>query len=101
MTGARRVLILGVLVVGALAPLALEQYKLYVASLTLVYLVLAIGLNLTLGYAGQISLGHAAFMAFGAYAVAILGQRGLPFELGLLLGVSLAFGWGLVVASRR
>ena len=97
MTGARRVLLLGALVAGALAPLAFEQYKLYVASLTLVYLVLAIGLNLTLGYAGQISLGHAAFMAFGAYAVAILGQRGLPFELGLVLGVAIAFGWGLVV----
>jgi len=96
-TGARRVLLPGALVLGALAPLAFEQYKLYVASLTLVYLVLAIGLNLTLGYAGQISLGHAAFMALGSYAVAILGQRGLPFELGLVLGVALAFGWGLVV----
>src|SRR2546425_5324300 len=95
--GARRVLALGALVLVVLLPLGFEQYKLYVASLTLVYLVLAIGLNLTLGYAGQISLGHAAFMAFGAYAVAILGQRGLPFELGLVLGVAIAFGWGLVV----
>jgi branched-chain amino acid transport system permease protein len=68
-----------------------------VASLTLVYLILAIGLNLTLGYAGQISLGHAAFMAFGAYAVAVLGQRGLPFELGLAVGTALAFGFGLLV----
>lgn len=97
MTGARRAVLAGALVVSALVPLVFEQYKLYVASLTLVYLVLAIGLNLTLGYAGQISLGHAAFMAFGAYAVAILGQRGLPFELGLGLGVAIAFGWGLVV----
>jgi branched-chain amino acid transport system permease protein len=96
-TGTRRLLAGGALVVLALLPLAFEQYKLYIASLTLVYLVLAIGLNLTLGYAGQISLGHAAFMAFGAYAVAILGQRGLPFELGLVLGVVIAFGWGLVV----
>jgi branched-chain amino acid transport system permease protein len=96
-TGARRGLAVTALVVLALLPLAFEQYKLYVASLTLVYLVLAIGLNLTLGYAGQISLGHAAFMAFGAYAVAILGQRGLPFELGLVLGGAIAFGWGLVV----
>jgi branched-chain amino acid transport system permease protein len=96
-TGTRRGLAVGALVVLALLPLAFEQYKLYVASLTLVYLVLAIGLNLTLGYAGQISLGHAAFMAFGAYAVAILGQRGLPFELGLVLGGAIAFGWGLVV----
>ena len=97
MTGTRRTVLAAALVVCVLAPLAFEQYKLYVASLTLVYLVLAIGLNLTLGYAGQISLGHAAFMAFGAYAVAILGQRGLPFELGLGLGGALAFGWGLVV----
>lgn len=86
----------GALVLLALVPLAFEQYKLYVASLTLVYLVLAIGLNLTLGYAGQISLAH-AFTASGSYAVAILDQRGLPFELGLTLGVALAFGWGLVV----
>src|SRR5262249_56611353 len=60
-------------------PLVLDQYKLYVLSLTLVYVILAIGLNLTLGYAGQISLCHAAFMAFGSYAVAILGQHGVPF----------------------
>ncbi len=78
-------------------PLVLDQYKLYVLSLTLVYVILAIGLNLTLGYAGQISLCHAAFMAFGSYAVAILGQRGVPFEVGLVLGVALAFGWGLVL----
>jgi branched-chain amino acid transport system permease protein len=80
-----------------LAPLVLEQYKLYILSLTLVYLILAIGLNLTLGYAGQISLCHAAFMAFGSYGVAILGQRGMPFELGLLVGLALAFGSGLVL----
>ena len=93
----RRLLPVGLLVLLALLPLGFEQYKLYVASLTLVYLVMAIGLNLTLGYAGQISLAHGAFMAFGAYAVAILGQRGLPFELGLALGAALGFGWGLVV----
>jgi branched-chain amino acid transport system permease protein len=87
----------GAVVLCALLPLALEQYKLYVLSLTCVYLILAIGLNLTLGYAGQISLAHAAFMALGSYAVAILGQRGFPFELGLLVGVVLAFGLGLVL----
>ena len=93
----RRLLPVGLLALLALLPLGFEQYKLYVASLTLVYLVMAIGLNLTLGYAGQISLAHGAFMAFGAYAVAILGQRGLPFELGLALGAALGFGWGLLV----
>jgi branched-chain amino acid transport system permease protein len=86
-----------VLALLALLPLGFEQYKLYVASLTLVYLVMAIGLNLTLGYAGQISLAHGAFMAFGSYSVAILGQRGLPFELGLALGAGFAFAAGLLV----
>ncbi len=80
-----------------LLPLALEQYKLYLASLTLVYVILAIGLNLTLGYAGQISLAHAAFMSFGAYAVAILGPLGVPFEIGMIVGAFLAFLWGLVL----
>jgi branched-chain amino acid transport system permease protein len=91
----QRLLRVGLLALLALLPLAFEQYKLYVASLTLVYLVMAIGLNLTLGYAGQISLAHGAFMAFGAYAVAILGPRGVPFELGLALGAALAFALGL------
>jgi branched-chain amino acid transport system permease protein len=93
----RRVLSIALLGLLALLPLGFEQYKLYVASLTLVYLVMAIGLNLTLGYAGQISLAHGAFMAFGSYAVAILGPRGLPFELGLGLGAALAFGSGLLL----
>jgi branched-chain amino acid transport system permease protein len=93
----RRLLAVFLLALLALLPLALEQYKLYVASLTLVYLVLAIGLNLTLGYAGQISLAHGAFMAFGAYAVAILGPRGVPFEIGLIAGAVLAFASGLLV----
>ncbi len=80
-----------------LLPLMLEQYKLYLASLTLVYLIVAIGLNLTLGYAGQISLAHAGFMSFGAYAVAILAPRGVPFEGGLTVGAMIAFFWGLAL----
>jgi branched-chain amino acid transport system permease protein len=79
------------------APLVLEQYALYLASLTLVYLIAAIGLNLTLGYAGQISLAHGAFMAFGAYAAALLGRAGAPFELGLAAGTATAFFWGLML----
>ena len=86
--GRARWQLLAALALCLLLPLVLDQYKLYVLSLTLVYVILAIGLNLTLGYAGQISLAHAAFMAFGSYAVAILGPRGVPFEVGLVLGAA-------------
>ena len=41
------------------------------------------GLNLTVGYAGQKSLGHAAFFGIGAYTVAIMLKAGLNFWLGL------------------
>jgi len=97
MRGRRVLRLLGGAALLLLSPLLLEQYKLYLVSLTLVYLILAIGLNLTLGYAGQISLAHAGFMAFGAYAVAILVPLGVPFEGALLVGVLIAFGWGLVL----
>jgi branched-chain amino acid transport system permease protein len=78
-------------------PLGLEQYKLYVGSLVLVYTILAIGLNLTLGYAGQISLAHAAFMAVGAYAVGLLRPLGVPFEICVVLGALIAFFLGVGV----
>ena len=80
-----------------LFPLGLEQYKLYVASLALVYVILAMGLNLTLGYAGQISLAHAAFMAIGAYAVALLRPLGVPFEICVIIGAVTAFFVGVLV----
>ena len=86
-----------VLVALLLMPLVLEQYKLFVSSLVLVYMIAAIGLNLTLGYAGQISLAHAAFLAFGAYSVAILQPLGVPFEICVLIGAAVAFLFGLLI----
>lgn len=101
MTAARasiqRFLPLIVLCALLILPLGLEQYKLFVGSLVLVYLIAAIGLNLTLGYAGQISLAHAAFLAFGAYSVAILRPYGVPFELCLLIGTAISFCFGLLI----
>lgn len=101
MTGAgspvRRFVPLVVLCVLLVLPLGLEQYKLFVGSLVLVYVIAAIGLNLTLGYAGQISLAHAAFLAFGAYTVAILQPWGVPFEICLVVGATISFVFGLLI----
>jgi branched-chain amino acid transport system permease protein len=55
------------------------------------------GLNLTIGYAGQKSLGHAAFFGIGAYTVAILMKAGFSFWLGLPAAAALCFVLGLVL----
>src|SRR5512136_1944151 len=59
-------------------------YVLYLVSLGLIYAIVALGLNLLFGYAGQFSLGHAGFFAIGAYTSAILMVRfGVPFVVAL------------------
>jgi branched-chain amino acid transport system permease protein len=78
-------------------PLLLPDYPLYVATLTLVYSLAALGLNLTLGYAGQVSLAQGAFIGIGAYGVALLTARGAPFLLALAAGGILAFACGLLL----
>ncbi|MDP4621482.1 MAG: branched-chain amino acid ABC transporter permease, partial [Hydrogenophaga sp.] len=55
------------------------------------------GLNLTVGYAGQKSLGHAAFFGIGAYTVAIFLKAGLSFWLGLPVAALFCFVVGLAL----
>ena len=60
------------LVLGAgLLAFGLQPYGVYLLSLWAVYTIAAIGLNLTLGYAGQVSLAQASFVGIGAYTTAI------------------------------
>lgn len=51
-----------------------DNYVLYVMSRLFVYVLVALGLNLLTGYTGQVSLGHAAFFAIGAYTAATLAE---------------------------
>jgi branched-chain amino acid transport system permease protein len=78
-------------------PPLLKNYGLYLLSLWLVFVVATLGLNLTVGYAGQKSLGHAAFFGIGAYTVAIMLKAGLSWWLGLPVAMLLCFVMGLVV----
>src|SRR5690606_27457736 len=67
-------------------------------NLALVSVVGSVGLMILTGFAGQISLGHAAFLAIGAYTAAIAGSRWqLPFWLLLPLGGALSAALGLAV----
>ena len=57
----------------------------------------ALGLNILVGYTGQISIGQAAFLAVGAYSTAILeAKAGLPFYLAILLAAFITSAFGLV-----
>ena len=56
-------------------PRVADNYVLYVMTRLFVYVLVALGLNLLTGYAGQVSLGHAAFFAIGAYTAAVLAER--------------------------
>lgn len=79
-------------------PFVLPEYPLFVLSLTLVNAIAAMGVNLSMGYAGQVSIGHAGFAALGGYTTAILMTRfGVPYWLTLLLGGLLAGMCGFVI----
>ena len=68
-----------------------DYFVIVVGASAGLHAILAVGLNLLVGYAGQISLGHAAFFGMGAYASAILTTRfGWPGLLALLAGLLVA-----------
>lgn len=68
-----------------------------VATAILITAVVAVGLQICTGYAGQVNLGQAAFMGAGAYGTAVLaGTYGLPFWLAIPLGGCAAAAFGFV-----
>ena len=81
----------------AFAPLGLKNYGVYLLTLWCVYAMAGMGLNLTVGYAGQMSIGHAAFLGIGAYTAAILMKLGWSFWLVLPVAALLCFAVGLVL----
>ena len=76
-------------------PTFLKNYGIHLFTTWLIYMIAIMGLNLTVGYAGQKSLGHAAFFGIGAYTVAILMKAGISFWIGLPIGALLCFVIGL------
>jgi branched-chain amino acid transport system permease protein len=83
---------------GALLPFFTDPYLQYLYNLCLAYVVSAIGLNLVLGYAGQLSFAHSVFMGIGAYTSGVLMLKaGVPFLPSLLAGGLLSAAVGTVV----
>ena len=87
------------LMAACVLPFLVSNYRVFQFTLTLVYAIALLGLNMLTGYNGQISLGHGAFYAIGAYVAAILMDKfGVPYWLtipaagAVCLGVGFLFG---------
>ena len=87
------------LVAACVLPFLVSNYRVFQFTLTLVYAIALLGLNMLTGYNGQISLGHGAFYAIGAYVAAILMDKfGVPYWAtipaagAVCLGVGFLFG---------
>jgi ABC-type branched-subunit amino acid transport system ATPase component/ABC-type branched-subunit amino acid transport system permease subunit len=96
-----RVLWAGLFVAAAALPLLTgNTYYLYVASSVGLLTIVTVGLNVLIGFTGQMSLGHAGFYAIGAYAAGVASVRlGLSPWLGVPLAVVIAAAVGAVVAG--
>ena len=77
--------VLGAVVVAvmAAAPWVVSSYLLQILSTLGIAIILALGLNILMGFAGQVSLANAAFFGMGAYGVAVLGPTPLTFWLAV------------------
>jgi branched-chain amino acid transport system permease protein len=94
----RRLISVGALAAALLFPLVVpNEYYLYVAALAFIMAISATGLNLILGYTGQLNLAHAGFMAIGAYGVGILTvDYGMPFWPAFVAAGLIATGVGVL-----
>lgn len=81
----------------------IEAYFIHLGILVGIYLILALSLQLALGYTGLINLGHIAFFAIGAYVSALLALNGFPFVIAFLLAgiVSAFFGFLLSIPTNK
>ncbi len=75
-----------------------QTFLISIFSQVLIFSIAALGLNILIGYAGQLSIGHAAFMALGAYLSAILTKNfGFPFLITIFLAGGFSGLFGLIL----
>ena len=89
--------IIPMLLATALLPAVIDEYYLSIFNLCGVYLIAAVGLDILTGICGQISLGHSAFMALGAYTCGLFANMSVSSGIALLAGgISASFA-GFIV----
>ncbi len=96
----RRIAIVVILAVMIVAPIAFGPYATVILTNALLYAILALGLNIVVGYAGLLDLGYAAFFAVGAYSVGILTTTfGWTFWEAIPVAVIAAIVAGVVIGG--
>jgi len=85
------------------APFGVGEYAMSQLQFICIYSIVGLGLMLLVGFTGQISLGHAAFLAIGAYTEALLQAKGTPFFVSLPCAalLSAAAGWVVGLPALR
>lgn len=79
-------------------PFLFKNYRVFQFNLVLIYAIAVLGLNILTGFNGQISLGHGAFYAVGAYTAAMLMDRlGMPYWATLPVAGAVCFGLGFLM----
>jgi len=81
----------------------IDAYFIHLLILIGIYSILAVSLQLSLGYSGLLNLGHIAFFGIGAYASAMIAFAGFPFWVCLFLAgiISAFFGWALLIPTNK
>jgi branched-chain amino acid transport system permease protein len=96
----RRIAIIVILAVMVVAPMAFGPYATVILTNALLYAILALGLNIVVGYAGLLDLGYAAFFAVGAYSVGILTTTfGWSFWEAIPVAIVAAVVAGVVIGG--
>lgn len=91
-------LLAGLVALPFLLPKVGLGYLLFIAILMAANVIVAVGLNMLVGFTGLISLGHAGFVAIGAYASGLLAARlGLPWYVAWIGAAAITAGFGFLV----
>jgi hypothetical protein len=89
------------LILLVIAPFTLSSYLMSQLVFVCIYATVGVGLMILTGFTGQASLGHAAFLAIGAYTTGYLHQLGVPFPVYFLASGILTGIIGAMVGFRR
>ncbi len=93
-----RVSFVAMLLALAALPALVPNYTVYTLNFLATSVIVALGMNILVGYTGQVSLGHAGFLAIGAYStVLLMSEMAMPFPLALAAAAFISALFGLLL----